>query len=336
MTECADLSDETSLIREMQTRVDHLATSRLPPHDGAIARALVSLVAQFNRLAELNPSPARSTTLPRTMSWGTNPAETALPSNSDSLTRLQRQLTDLQLERDARGSDDGHSMRPPVQVVETALLWARVDQDFDRILALCSRQPSLVLEEEDAASVFDHLPPEYDVGEYRDPFASDADLPMYEAGGYEGHLEKGEASKVREPVSASALGGMSEKMRMDLEAVALAIDRLHAVAPQLHDQRVELKKSKREQMERARLAVPSRDKERDSGKVKLRAGKERERDEVELDKMLNLIGKASERKLVDQSVVLDGGMHARLEQARQRDREKVRLLSVRESCHILT
>ena len=60
----------------------------------------------------------------------------------------------------------------------------------------------------------------------------------------------------------------------------------------------------------------------------MRAGKERERDEVELEKMLALIGKASERKLVDQSVILDGGMQAKLEQARQQDREKVRSLLV--------
>ena len=117
-------------------------------------------------------------------------------------------------------------------------------------------------------------------------------------------------------------------MRMDLEAVALAIDRLHAVAPQLHDQRVELKSSKREQMERARLAGPSKDKEtereKDGLRMKVRPGKERESEEVELDRMLALIGKASGRKMLDQAVVLDGGMQAKLEQARQRDREKVR------------
>ena len=109
---------------------------------------------------------------------------------------------------------------------------------------------------------------------------------------------------------------------MDLEAVALAIDRLYAVAPQLHDQRVELKKSKREQMERARLAGPSKEKEKE--RVKVRPGKERAReDEHELEKMVELIGRASERRLVDQAVVLDGGMQAKLAQARQRDQEKV-------------
>ena len=327
MTQCADMSDEGALIREMQTRVDHLANLRLPQHDGSVACALVSLIAQFHRLSELHPAPTRTATLPRTMSWGTSRTESALPSTSDPLSRLQRQLTDLQLERDARSSEDGHSSRPPVQAVETALLWSRVDQDFDRILALCSQQASLVPEEEDAASLYDHLPPEYEAGEYRDPFMSDAELPLYEAGEYEGYVEKGE--KARDSTAVAA-GGMSDKMRMDLEAVALAIDRLYAVAPQLHDQRVELKKSKKEQMERARLAGPSREQERDEVRTKVRPGKEREREDVELERMVALIGKASKRKLLDQSVILDSGMQAKLEQARQRDSEKVcTLLRVR-------
>ena len=46
-------------------------------------------------------------------------------------------------------------------------------------------------------------------------------------------------------------------------------------------------------------------------------------EEVELEKMVELIGRASERRLVDQAVVLDGGMQAKLAQARQRDQEKV-------------
>ena len=220
-----------------------------------------------------------------------------------------------------------------MQAVETALLWTRVDREFDRILSLCSEQPSSGELETFAESEADHLPPEYDVGSYRDPFASDAELPMYDVGGYEGVGEKGESSKTRERERerepSSTAGGISEKMRMDLEAVALAIDRLYVVAPQLHDQRVELKKSKREQMERARLAGPSKEKEREKdrdrerAKAKVRPGKERAQDEFELEKMVELIGRASERKLVDQAVVLNGGMEAKLAQARQRDQEKV-------------
>ncbi|KAI0370636.1 hypothetical protein BV20DRAFT_966594 [Pilatotrama ljubarskyi] len=328
MTECytSDITDEASLIRELESRIGRLSSTRLSMRDAALARSLVSLVAQFHRLAELHPQPPRlkAAAAPRTASWSATPADAPHASIAgDPLVTLQRQLSDLQLERDARGTEEAYSSRPPVQAVETALLWTRVDQEFERILELCSEPPP------HADLDADHLPPEYDEGEYDGPLDSDAELPVYEPGeGYEGYAaDKSKAdhtrTREREPSSsASASGAVSEKMRMDLEAVALAIDRLYLVAPQLHDQRVELKKSKREQLERARLAGPSQEKEREKAKAKVRPGKERAADVGELEKMVELIGKASERKLVDQSVVLDGGMKARLEQARQRDQEK--------------
>ncbi len=329
MTECRSLGNEPSLIRELQMRVGRLASTRLPPSDGALARALVSLVAHFSRLAELHPSlpRPRSPALARTMSWGTSPADSAASQQKDSLVRLQRELTDLQLERDARTTQD--LARPPVQAVETALLWTRVDQDFDRILSLAADQLPVTENVDAQLDDFDHMPPEYEAGAY-DPFASDAELPIYDAGDYHDHATEKEKGPAASPSSTTSRprdrdreqGGMSEKMRMDLEAVALAIDRLYRVAPQLHEQRVELKKSKRdkmEQMERARAATSSRE------RSTVRPGKERATDEGELEKMVALIGKASERRMLDQAVVLDGGMEAKLERARQRDQEKVRI-----------
>jgi len=56
-----------------------------------------------------------------------------------------------------------------------------------------------------------------------------------------------------------------------------------------------------------------------------RNGKQRARepsDAQELERMVDLIGRASERKIPDQSVVLEGGLQMRLERARQRDVEK--------------
>ncbi|KAH9852331.1 HECT-like ubiquitin-conjugating enzyme-binding-domain-containing protein [Lenzites betulinus] len=326
MTECiaSDLSDESSLIRELDTRIGRLASTQLSPREGPLARALVTLVSQFQRLAELHPKPPRTkpATLPRTASWSASPADAFhSPTAGNPLVTLQRQLSDLQLERDSH-SDQAYSSFPPVQAVETALLWTRVDQEFERILELCSDRLS------DSNADLDHLPPEYDEGEYDGPFGADAELPMYDAGeGYERYAAdktKGDLTRIRsrEPTSATSVAGVSEKMRMDLEAVALAIDRLYLVAPQLHDQRVELKKSKREEMERARMAGPSQVRELPKDRAKVRAGKERAQDVGDLEKMVELIGRASERKLADQSVVLDGGMKARFEQARQRDQEK--------------
>ena len=89
------------------------------------------------------------------------------------------------------------------------------------------------------------------------------------------------------------------------------IDRLYRVAPQLHNQRVELKKSKLEQLESAR----------EVREAPGEAGKQKER---ELERIVDMIGRASERKLVQQTVIL-GDMDARIERARQRDVQKVRL-----------
>ncbi|KAI1794331.1 HECT-like ubiquitin-conjugating enzyme-binding-domain-containing protein [Ganoderma leucocontextum] len=315
MTECASLEEEPSLVRELQIRVGRLASTRLRPSEGALARALVSLIAHFNRLAELHPrqSRPRSPALPRTMSWGMSSANPTVPQQKDSLVRLQRELTDLQLERDARTTQD--ASWGPVQTVETAILWTRVDQEFDRILLLAADQLPAPEDVDAQLDDLDHLPPQYEAGAY-DPFASDAELPIYDAGDYHDYAAEKEKGLAESPSSTSVApardrdretGGMSEKMRMDLEAVALAIDRLYLVAPQLHDQRVELKKSKQEQMERAKTASSSR---------------ERPTYEGELERMVALIGKASERRMLDQAVVLDGGMEAKFERARQKDQEK--------------
>lgn len=109
--------------------------------------------------------------------------------------------------------------------------------------------------------------------------------------------------------SDSGRMSMDEKMRLDLDAVTTAIDRLYRVAPQLHNQRVELKSSKLRQLESARTAQAAT----------VSTGKQRER---ELERIVDMIGRASERKLVDQTVIL-GDLDARIERARQRDFQKV-------------
>ena len=57
-------------------------------------------------------------------------------------------------------------------------------------------------------------------------------------------------------------------------------------------------------------------------------GKEKERNLKELDKIITLVGKASERKIDSQVVVLDGGMQPMLEKAKRRDEKKVYQLSM--------
>ncbi|KAI0792296.1 HECT-like ubiquitin-conjugating enzyme-binding-domain-containing protein [Abortiporus biennis] len=320
MVQVANTLDEASLLRELQSRVSRISGT-LNPEDALLANTLVSLIIRFTTLAELYPSPPLPGS-PRVASWSANKAHSShlIPSltgtpiplststSGDALSNLRRQLSDFQLER-SHFTDTSSATEPksPVAAVETALLWTRIDEELETVLALCCERSSLT-------SV--NLPPEYD------PLDYDVEvdhLPQYEPGDYvsdaksvrkvsEDAIEVRESERRRE---TSQSGGMSEKMRMDLERVTLAIDRLYMVAPQLSNQRVELKKAKVEQMEKAR-----------KNKTK---GKDRDRDAKELERMLDMIGKASERKLVDQSVVMDGpgSMRERLERAKQKRAEFV-------------
>ncbi|CCL98723.1 uncharacterized protein FIBRA_00728 [Fibroporia radiculosa] len=303
-----DTKDDAVLMHELQVRIDRLAAAQtLSRHDAVLVRTLASLIGHFFKLSTLQPT-ASASNLPRVASWST-----AAPTGPfDSLTVLRRELSDLQLARgdSAKTSDGIRTSGTPVEQVEIALLWAHVDEELEQVLALCRARTS------DA----ELLPPDYDAAWYDE--VGGEGLPRYEAGSamLTEEAKAGPSSPTEMRVSEERLAGgnvLSEKMRMDLEAVTLAIDRLYLVAPQLHDQRVELKRSKVEEMEKARLAGPSRE--------NVREGKRRatEIDDVkDFDRIVDMIGRASDRKLVDQAVVLEGGLKARLERAQKRDREK--------------
>ncbi|KAG6333893.1 hypothetical protein ID866_5195 [Astraeus odoratus] len=85
---------------------------------------------------------------------------------------------------------------------------------------------------------------------------------------------------------------------LDLDQVTRAIDRLYVVAPQLTSQRVELRREKIAQMQKA---------QHNKGKSRAVAAAS----DAELDKMLDLLGKASEREIVDQRVTIDPGRRIR-------------------------
>ena len=140
-------------------------------------------------------------------------------------------------------------------------IWAEVDRDMEAILRLCrertpspaytpertgSGQPTPSLRPADKTSElawFDHLPPEYEVD----------DLPEYDldSKSRDNEKEKEKSPMVEsEPLTSGRIS--SEKMRLDFDAITTAIDRLYLVAPQLHNQRVELNRNKLAQMETAR------------------------------------------------------------------------------------
>ncbi|KAJ3506354.1 hypothetical protein NLJ89_g6915 [Agrocybe chaxingu] len=249
MVEARKESTDAELLQELSTRVGVIARS-LSEGDAALAKALVSLLADLNRLSELQAS---ITHLPAHLVSEETSSILEAPPPIDVFDRLTRQLSDLQIERLSS---------------QAQLLYDRADYEDDD----------------------DLQPPEYD---HTGRPSFDDSKPKV---GFSQQQQQGSRQT-------------DEKMKMDLEAITMAIDRLYLVAPQLHNQRVELKSSKLAEMEKARREVTSK-------------SKGKEHDVKELENILNLLGRASERTLKDQSVVLDGGMKSRLERSRQKESAK--------------
>jgi hypothetical protein len=211
-------------------------------------------------------------------------------ANTGNLDSLARQLSEFQLQRHDQSDHEGSL--PPVVAVEKALLWARIDENLETVLNLCHYR------EEDQPQHSPSDPPQYDL------LSHGGELPPNYDPGPELF-----GSDTKTVASLSYRMSMDEKMRLDLDEVTTAIDRLYRVAPQLHNQRVELKRSKLEELEIARAAQAAT----------ASSGKQKER---ELERIVDMIGRASERKLVQQTVIL-GDMDARIERLRQRDLQKV-------------
>ena len=296
MLELRPSTDDSELIHELRARVDALAPS-LQPIDAHLAQSLVSLLSNLNRIQILQSKTRSRNYIQGSTSWNSN--DLPIP-HTDVFTALKQQLSEFQVERQTQGMTIPKISLPPVLVVETALLWSQVDDELETVLGLCR-------EHTESLPPRDYLPPQYDLDDY----GYDDALPEYEYGG-RASIDSHD-SKARHSIhSHTSPTSGNEKMRLDLEAVTMAIDRLYLVAPQLHNQRVELKSSKLEAMEKARIQA---------GKEKgVKEGKQRER---ELDSIIEMIGRASERKIDKQSVVLGDGMKSRMEKAKRRDQDKV-------------
>ncbi|KAF5379249.1 hypothetical protein D9615_005935 [Tricholomella constricta] len=140
------------------------------------------------------------------------------------------------------------SNAPPVLVVEAALLWSRIDEELEKIVAMCKERTENL-----PRCSIDSLPPQYDLEDY------ELDTPPeYHESGVRTSIDSKSRNTPHSPIPASRQ--MDEKMRLDLEG--------------------------------------------------------------ELERMLDLLGKASGRSLRNQSVVLEGGLPGRLERARQKDLAK--------------
>ncbi|KAI0301605.1 HECT-like ubiquitin-conjugating enzyme-binding-domain-containing protein [Multifurca ochricompacta] len=282
MIQVSPTDDEATLLHELSGHVDALSPS-LQTQDARLSHALVSLLTDLNRLSVLSlSSPSSSTPAP---AWA---GDASVPSVGN-LDALARQLSEFQSQH--HDQSDSERPLPPVVAVEKALLWLRLEENLETVLSLCNQR------EEERPRLSPSDPPQYRL------LSHDNELPP----GYDPDQESlmFDDTKTLASFSGHSRISIDEKMRLDLDAVTMAIDRLYRVAPQLHNQRVELNSSKLQRLESARTmpAAPAS------------TGKQKER---ELERIVDMIGRASERKLVNQTVVL-GDMDARVERARQRD-----------------
>lgn len=289
--------DHTALLEELRDRVDALAPA-MNRQDALFAQVIVSLLLDLGQL------PAASFPFDSAPQASSSTSLGLIAGQSAELfTTLKQQLFDLQSERKAE--EDNFSPQSPIQIVQSALLWSRIDCQLETVAALCRdradshRSPSL-----------DHLPPQYDHADH------DFETPPDYDAEYQSNFEKAD---VQLPQSMPSPSISNEKLRMDFDSVTMAIERLYLAAPQLHNQRVELKSSKLAQMERARLEGPHH------GQSSTAKGKQKAHDQDmrDLDHMLDLIGRASDRRMTDQSVVMDSRQVTRLEQAKQQYEDQV-------------
>jgi hypothetical protein len=125
MVQISAADDEASLIHELQRRMDSRIPN-LPQSDAQLARALVSALAHLARLSHL-ASAADPQAVGETLQ---SPLTTQV---EDSVyDTLQRQVSDFQ----SRKFDQQTVGSAPATVVETALLWSRIDEDLDSVLRL--------------------------------------------------------------------------------------------------------------------------------------------------------------------------------------------------------
>jgi len=298
---------EADLLRELRSRVESIS-SLLIGNDAALARALVDLLTNLHHLSDIQTSVSQ---VPSHISKLGKISMNALdkPPPIDVYDTLSRQLSDLQIERlSSQASNSTQQLSIPGVAFEASLLWSRIDAELEKVVLLC-KQRFVTL----SRPSHDHLPPKYD-GENYDDLDLES-LPDYEAKGRI-PLEEPKSPKAGSFQSQQTPRAGDEKMRMDLEAVAMAIERLYIVTPQLHNQRVELKSSKMAELAKLELAKA----EASSRASSLAKGKER--DVQELEKIVQLIGKASARSYRDQSVILDGDMQNKLEKAKRSETAK--------------
>lgn len=335
---------EAALLMQLHDLVDAHVPS-MHRHDAHLAQAIIGLLTDLHQLStSFVSTPELSLSLSSRQSTSRSlPQSPSIPAVEDDphavLTTLQKQLSSLQ---SSNSVDTSTSAATPTTTaahhLHAALLWARIDEQLATVVALCKtrgltssghRTPDNADPFSDAAAISgaastdlsvdapsvpsfdeDHMPPqyeyEYDVVNGELPPAYAADLAL--AHGHGSLVDQKQMSKYPPEKASGEFSALSptvshphQSSSLDLDLVTQAIDRLYAVAPQLHDQRVELRQEKIAQMQKAQHTI-NKGKARDATSVR----------EAELEKMLDLLGRASSREIPDQSVVIDRTRKARI------------------------
>lgn len=290
MVEISADDSEANLLRELRMRIDSHSSS-LAVHDAALTKALVNLLINLHQLSNIQANISHLPTQPST-------AASDIPPPIDVFDRLTRQLRDLRTERLSSQSQEPST---PDLALQASLLWSHIDVDLENVVALCKHRVVSL-----PKSPRDILPPQYEIDNYDDLES----LPGYDA---EGRISLEEPKSPKPGTSQLQPTHEDEKTRMDLESVAMAIERLYLVAPQLHNQRVELKSSKLAELEKLERARTASSTPRTTSKISK---------EKELEQIIEMIGKASARTMKDQSVILDGSMQSRIHKAKRKESAK--------------
>lgn len=315
-------TDEAALLDQLHDLVDTLAPS-MQRHDAHLAQAIVALLADLQQLpASFSASLS---------SCASSSIQRVSPSTDGGphlvLTTLKKKLSSLQPNTTNNASSSSHAVRPtPIQTVQAALLWARIDEQLEVVVELCKAragaEPHLSSDNMDPFSDAAHisgvdtipsrapsfdahhlLPPqyeyEYDVSHEDMPPAYPADLALAPPRRSLAYDRKAPLESEYSPEKVSAVPSTSQSVSdverstaLDLDLVTHAIDRLYAVAPQLANQRVELRREKITQMQKAR---------NNKGKSPATTIA----DDAAFDKMFYLLGRANSREMADQKVAID-------------------------------
>lgn len=191
-------------------------------------------------------------------------ATIALPGQENS---PPQQLPPLLSQSDISGSLE--NLRASINAIPQSIATEPLIQTgwsvFDT-LATHHDSPDIVgdLSRDNSPAHHSELPPVYI--DQRDHFGIHQHHHVYDLPAYEGQIDSSSDlsvndTKVRHVQSAPDLGRYAastsqppdEKMRLELEGMTVAIERLYAVAPQLGNQRVELKAAKRQELELAKM-----------------------------------------------------------------------------------